>query len=98
MGRSHDAQANDVDRRARHHRDAQTEAVGDRADQRLREAPDNVLDRQSQREIGRRHREIVRDWREKQSETLAHPHAEREQQGGADQNQPSLAAARGNGS
>ena len=35
---------------------------------------------------------------EKQSETLAHPHAEGEQQGGADQDQPSLAAARGNGS
>ena len=35
----------DVDRRARHHRDAQTKAVCNRADQRLREAPDNVLDR-----------------------------------------------------
>ena len=66
------------------------------ADQRLREAPDNVLDRQSQREIGRRHCEIVRDWRQKQSETLAYPHAEGEQQRGSNQNQPGLAAARGN--
>ena len=96
MGRSHDAQTDDVDRRARHHGDAQTEAVGDRADQRLRKAPDNVLNRQRQRKIRRRHREIVRDRRQEQSETLAYPHAEREQQGGSDQNQPGLAAAYGN--
>jgi hypothetical protein len=62
----------------------------------LREAPDNVLDSQSQREIGRRDRKIVRHWREKQSETLAHPHPEGEQQAGSNQDQTSLAAARDN--
>ena len=49
-----------------------------------------------QRKIGRRHREILGDRRQKQSETLAYPHAEREQERGPDQDQPSLAAARGN--
>ena len=36
-----------------------------------------IFDR-PQREIGRRHGEIVRDWRQKQSETLSYPHARAE--------------------
>jgi hypothetical protein len=61
LGRNHDAETNDVNRRTSHHRDAQTEAVCDRTDQSLGEAPDNVLDRQGQRKIGRRDGKIVRD-------------------------------------
>ena len=42
-------------------------------------------------------REIVGDRSEKQSEALPYPHAEGEQQRGPNQDQPRLAAARGNG-
>ena len=40
----------------------------------------------------------LRDRRQKQSEALAYPHAEGEQQGGSNQDQPSLAGGRDNGS
>src|SRR4029077_201411 len=67
---------------------------GGGADQRLRKAPDDILHRQRQRKVGRRHREVVGDRRQEQSETLAYPHAQREQQRGANQDQPGLAVFR----
>jgi len=67
---------------------------GDRADQGLRQAPDNVLDRDGQREIGRRQSEIARDRRQKQAKALADPHAEAQQHRSSDQDQPRLVAAR----
>jgi len=96
LGRRHDAKAGDIDRRARDHHEAKPEAVGKRADQSLGQAPDDILDRQREREIRRRDAEILGDGRQKQPEALAYAHAEREQQGGADQDQPSLTGARGN--
>ena len=90
-GGRHDRHPDHVDDGSGEHRHAQTEAVGDRPDRRLRQTPDDVLDRDRQREIGRRDAQIARDRRQEQPEALPQPHAEAEQHRGSDQNESGLA-------
>ena len=89
--RRHDRHPDHVDDRPGEHRHAQTEAVGDRPDRRLRQPPDDILDRDRQREVGRRDAQVARDRRQEQSEALPQPHAEAEQHRGSDQNETGLA-------
>ena len=48
VGRRHDQKPDDIDHRAGQHRDAQPEPVGERPDRGLRQAPDDILDRNGQ--------------------------------------------------
>jgi len=60
----------------------------------LGEAPDNVLYRERERKISCGQSQILRDWRQKESETLTYPHSEREQQGDSNDDESRLAASR----
>jgi hypothetical protein len=75
LGCGHDGKANDINRGARNHRDTQAEAIRDRPNRGLRQAPDNVLHRDGQREISGRQRQVLRDWRKEQPKALAYSHA-----------------------
>jgi hypothetical protein len=51
------------------------ERSANRPNRGLRQAPDNVLHRDGQREISGRQRQVLRDWRKEQPKALAYSHA-----------------------
>jgi hypothetical protein len=82
-----------IDQRARQHREAQPESVGERADRGVRYAPDDILHRDGEGEACRRHREIARNRGQKQAQALPQAHAEAEEHRCSDQDPSSVGAA-----
>jgi hypothetical protein len=72
---------------ARQHRDAQPEAVGERSDRGLRDAPLDILDCDCASEARCRDREIARHRRQEKAKALPQPHAQAEKQRCSDQYQ-----------
>jgi hypothetical protein len=87
-GSRHHQETGDINDRPCHQRDPQPEAIADRPSRRLRQAPDGILDRNGQREIRCGERQITGHRRQKQADTLPQPHADTQQHGSADQDQP----------
>ncbi len=62
--------------------------VGERADKRLHEAEEQVLERHREPEVGAADADIDAHLRQKQAERLTHAHRERDDEGGAGDNDP----------
>jgi hypothetical protein len=83
-GRRHHRKTSDINHGPRHQRKAQAEAVSDNASRRLRQSPDDILDRDGQREIRCGECQITGHRRQKQADTLPQTHADAQQHGSAD--------------
>ena len=78
-------EADDVEQRADHHDRAKAVANRHGAGQRLQESPGEILHGQRQREIGHRDLDVLRQRLQEDAEALPQAHAQREHDGGADQ-------------
>ena len=85
IGRRHQQKPGNVDHRAGEHRDAQPEPIGERPDRGLRQAPDDILDRNGQGEARRGQRQGMRHRRQKEAEALPQAHPEAQEHRRADQ-------------
>jgi hypothetical protein len=79
-------EADDIEQRADHHDRAKAVAHGHGAGERLQESPGEVLHRQRQREIRHRDLDVLRQRLQENAEALPQAHAQRQHDGGADQN------------
>ncbi len=80
---------------AQHQHDAHAETIGDRADERLGDAPDHVLQREGKGEIGNGEAEIAGDRHHEKAEALSHAHAETHKQRSGRDNRHALRPSRG---
>ena len=90
VARRGDGEAHRVEQRAEDGDAARPEAIDQRAGERLRDAPDDVLHGNRHGEIGRLQPEVLHDGRLEQTEALPQPHGDRQHDGGARQDQHGL--------
>jgi hypothetical protein len=86
-------EAGDIAGRPRHHQAAEAEPTGQRAGDRLEQAPGDVLDGDGDGEIGDLEREIAGQGLEEQPQALAQPQREAQHQGDGNRWQPRRASA-----
>jgi len=67
-------------------------AIGEDPDEGLRDAPDDVLDRNRKREVGRGQADVADHVRLEEAPALAHAHREAQHDGGAAKDRPGLGA------